>query len=84
MQATMPMPQPRTVERRSMPARTCGVCLDGVYVTRQETDANTGAGALQEIGIGLNEEHVQWHIESCDHCGHVQMFVRSRTRVQRD
>ena len=76
MQALMLIPLPRAVERRSIPVRTCGVCLDGVYVTREETDANTGAGALQKIGIDPNEEHVQWNIESCDHCGHVQMFRR--------
>jgi hypothetical protein len=73
------MHQP-TVERRSMPLRTCGVCLDGVYVTQLETDAYAGPGVLRRVGIDSSDEQVVWHVESCSRCGHVQIFRRDRDR----
>ncbi len=64
------------VERRSTPVRTCGVCLEGVYVTRLETDAYAGPGTLRRVGIQSAKREVLWHVESCSSCGHVQIFRR--------
>jgi hypothetical protein len=50
-----------TAERRSMPERVCSVCLQGVYVTKKETDDQSGEA---------------WHVEACTRCGHVQVFRR--------
>ena len=72
--------QQPTVERRSTPVRTCGVCVDGVYVTRLETDAYAGPGALRRVGIHSVEREVLWHVESCSSCGHVQIFRRDFAR----
>lgn len=52
-------------ERRSMPERPCIVCLEGVYVTRFEGNAD---------GIVTNDPDVTWHVEACNRCGHVQLF----------
>ena len=62
-------------ERRSMPDRVCHVCLQGSYVTRLETDAVSGPGTLRRLGI-TDPGDVAWHVEACDHCGHVQAFRR--------
>ncbi|MCZ6915548.1 MAG: hypothetical protein O7I93_02125 [Gemmatimonadetes bacterium] len=64
------------VERRSSPERGCEVCLKGVYVTRLETDSSSGAGALRQLGIDTSEQDVLWHVEGCNHCGHVLIFRR--------
>ncbi len=72
--------QQPTVERRSTPVRTCGVCLDGVYVTRLETDAYAGPGVLRRVGIQSEEREVLWHVESCSSCGHVLIFRRDFVR----
>ena len=56
----MPKPTIQRTERRSMPgARACTVCLQGVYVTRMETDSVAGRGELQRFGIDLSERHVE-------------------------
>ena len=57
-----------TAERRSMPERVCSVCLQGVYITKQDTGSPSGES---------------WHVEACNRCGHVQVFRRD-WRVQRD
>jgi hypothetical protein len=62
-------------ERRSQPERLCTICLQGVYVTRLETDAESGPGMLHRFGL-TNVGDVTWHVEACDHCGHVQVFRR--------
>ncbi len=72
--------QQPTVERRSAAVRTCGVCLNGVYVKRLETDAYAGPGMLQRVGIQSEEKEVLWHVESCSSCGHVQIFTRDFVR----
>ena len=72
----MPVVHQPTVERRSMSVRTCSVCMDGVYVTRLETDAYAGPGALRRVGIDSSEAGILWHVESCERCGHVQIFRR--------
>ena len=72
----MPEPPIQRTERRSLPERPCIVCLQGVYVTRMETDSIAGSGGLQRFGIDPSERHVEWHVESCNHCGHVQIFRR--------
>ncbi len=41
------------------------VCLEGVYVVRDETDYRPPGGAKS-----------LWHIEACNKCGHVQFFRR--------
>ena len=64
------------VERRSSPERGCEVCLNGVYVTRLETDSNSGVGPLERIGMDTSEQGVLWHVEGCNHCGHVLIFRR--------
>ncbi len=80
----MSVVQRPTVERRSTPVRTCGVCMDGVYVTRLETDAYAGPGVLQRVGIQSEEREVSWHVESCSSCGHVQIFRRDFVRETPD
>ncbi len=55
----------RTRDRRSQPDRVCVVCLEGVYVVRDETDYRPPGGAKS-----------LWHIEACNKCGHVQFFRR--------
>ena len=72
----MPNPPIERTERRSEPERVCTVCLQGEYVTRMETDSMAGRGGLQRFGIDPSERHVEWHVESCNHCGHVQIFRR--------
>jgi hypothetical protein len=67
-------------ERRSLPERPCGVCLQGVYATRLETDAYSGSGGLAKLGVTSAEPDVLWHVEACDHCGHVQVFRRDWRR----
>lgn len=62
-------------ERRSQPERVCTTCLQGVYVTRFETDAESGPGSLQRFGF-TNSSDVTWHVEACNRCGHVQVFRR--------
>ncbi len=64
------------VERRSSPERGCEVCLKGVYVTRSETDSYSGGGPVERIGIDSPERDVLWHVEGCNHCGHVLIFRR--------
>lgn len=67
--------QTSTGERRSQPERLCTMCLQGVYVTRLETDADSGDGGLQRFGFA-NAARVTWHVEACNRCGHVQVFRR--------
>ncbi len=76
----MSVVQQPIVERRSTAVRTCGVCLDGVYVMRLETDAYAGPGVLRRVGIQTEEKDVLWHVESCSSCGHVQIFRRDFVR----
>ena len=64
------------VERRSSPERGCEVCLKGVYQTRLETDSHSEEGVLRRFGIETSGEEVMWHIEGCNHCGHVLIFRR--------
>ncbi len=59
---------PETSERRSGPERTCIVCIDGVYVTKFDSD--TGHGVQEPI------RGVSWHVEACSNCGHVLFFRR--------
>lgn len=66
----------RKAERRSMPDRTCIVCLDGVYVTRLETDSYAGRGSLSRFGVDSSSVDVLWHVEACNNCGHVLIFRR--------
>ena len=80
----MSVVQQPTVERRSTAVRTCSVCLDGVYVTRLETDAYAGPGMLRRVGIQTEERDVLWHVESCSSCGHVQIFRRDFVRETPD
>ena len=81
----MPKPTIQRTERRSMPgARACTVCLQGVYVTRMETDSGAGRGELQRFGIDLSERHVEWHVEACNHCGYVQIFRRDWGEASRE
>lgn len=68
-------PKPRR-ERRSSPNRHCEICLEGVYITRLETDSYGGPGMLRRVGITGSEQDVLWHVEGCNHCGHVQIFRR--------
>ncbi len=63
-------------ERRSGPERTCIVCIDGVYVTKLESDATSGPGRLTRYGLQKREEGVSWHVEACSNCGHVLIFRR--------
>lgn len=70
------------VERRSSPERGCEVCLKGVYETRLETDAHAGEGVLRRFGIEASEDDVMWHIEGCNHCGHVLIFRRDWRKPQ--
>ncbi len=65
-----------STERRSGPERTCIVCMQGVYVTKLETDATSGPGRLTRIGLQKREEGVLWHVEACSKCGHVLIFRR--------
>ena len=67
-------------ERRSQPERTCGVCFEGVYLTRLETDGYSGPGTLRRLGLTSGDMDVIWHIEACNHCGHVQVFRRDWRR----
>jgi len=55
----------RKSDRRSQPDRVCMVCLEGVYVVRDESDYRPPGGARS-----------LWHIEACNRCGHVQFFRR--------
>ena len=82
--ASMSVVQPPTVERRYSAERTCGVCLEGVYATRLETDAYAGPGMLRRVGIQSEEREVLWHVESCNNCGHVQIFRRDFVRETPD
>lgn len=52
-------------DRRSQPDRVCMVCLEGVYVAREERDYRPPGGSKS-----------LWHIEACNKCGHVQFFRR--------
>ncbi len=63
-------------ERRSDPERTCIVCMEGVYVTKLESDARSGPGLLTRYGLQKREEGVMWHVEACSKCGHVLIFRR--------
>ncbi len=67
---------PETSERRSGPERTCIVCMEGVYVTKLESDAASGPGRLTRYGLQKREEGVMWHVEACSRCGHVLIFRR--------
>ncbi len=71
-------------ERRSLPDRRCTVCLLGVYVTQMETDSIAGHGGLQRFGIDPSGQHVEWHVEACNHCGHVQIFRRDWGEASRE
>ena len=71
--------RPRS-ERRSGPQRTCAVCMEGVYVTKLETDTVAGPGSLHRFGVDPDEPGVLWHVEACDYCGHVQIFRRDWRR----
>jgi len=55
-------------DRRSIPERTCTVCLQGHYVTHVQTDPTPVPGK--------DSGRMPWHIEACSHCGHVQIFRR--------
>jgi hypothetical protein len=68
-------------ERRSQPERTCDVCLEGVYVTKLETDGYSGPGTLRRLGLTSGEMDVVWHVEACSNCGHVQVFRRDWRRT---
>jgi hypothetical protein len=70
------------VERRSSPERGCEVCLKGVYQTRMETDPHSEGGVLRRFGIEASGEDVMWHVEGCNHCGHVLMFRRDWRKPQ--
>ncbi len=70
------------VERRSSPERGCEVCLKGVYETRMETDSYSGEGVLRRFGIEASDEDVMWHVEGCNHCGHVLIFRRDWRKPQ--
>jgi hypothetical protein len=63
-------------ERRSGPERTCIVCMEGVYITKLESDATSGPGRLTRYGLQKREAGVLWHVESCSNCGHVLIFRR--------
>ena len=63
-------------ERRSQPERTCGVCFEGVYITKLETDGYSGPGTLRRLGLTSGDMDIIWHVEACNHCGHVQVFRR--------
>ncbi len=67
-------------ERRSMPERPCNVCLEGVYVTRMQTDSYGGPGTLKRMGLVTSDQDVTWHVEACNRCGHVQVFRRDWRR----
>jgi hypothetical protein len=63
-------------ERRSMPERSCAVCLEGVYITRMQTDGYSGPGTLKRFGLMTGDQDITWHVEACSRCGHVQVFRR--------
>jgi hypothetical protein len=67
-------------ERRSQPERTCGVCLEGTYITKLETDGYSGPGTLRRLGLTSGDMDIIWHVEACSHCGHVQVFRRDWRR----
>ena len=71
---------PIAPERRSGPERTCTVCMEGLYVTKLETDVDSGQGSMKRVGVMPKTAGVLWHIEACSNCGHVQMFRRDWKR----
>ena len=70
-----------TPERRAGPERPCIVCMDGLYVTKLESDATSGPGWLTRFGLQKREEGVLWHVEACNNCGHVLIFRREWKEV---
>jgi hypothetical protein len=80
MEVVMAIAQTPVAERRSMPERTCAVCLEGVYVTKLETDGYSGPSTLRRMGLTSGGMDVLWHVEACNRCGHVQVFRRDWRR----
>lgn len=78
--ALMAATQIPVTERRSQPERTCAVCLEGIYVTRLETDGYSGPGTLRRLGVTSSDTEIVWHVEACNRCGHVQVFRRDWRR----